>query len=48
MRAVRDTPGGRGIRVRRAVRDDAARHEKAGGVLEREPPGLRHAGHIRA
>ena len=33
--------------LRRAGRDGAARHEEAGGVLERQPPRLRRARHLR-
>ena len=35
-------------RLRRARGDGPARHEEAGGVLQRQPPGLRRARHLRA
>ena len=48
---VRPLPRGarrRGHHLRRAGRDGAAGPEETGGLLERQPPGLRRARHLRA
>ena len=47
LRAVHRRARGHRHHLRRAGRDGAARHEEAGRLLEREPPRLRRARHLR-